>query len=100
AQAPLFRLSIAWVGEDHYMVLISFHHMLLDGWSVGLILREVATIYAALAEGRTPEAAPRRPFRDYIAWLLRQDLAQAESYWRRTLADFVAPTPLGGGAGS
>ena len=39
-------------------------------------------------------AEPRRPFRDYIAWLDRQDLSKAESFWRKNLKDFDAPTPL------
>ncbi|HEV2150123.1 MAG TPA: amino acid adenylation domain-containing protein, partial [Longimicrobiaceae bacterium] len=71
------------------------HHLLLDGWSVGLVYRDVLALYAAQLQGRTAELARPRPYRDYIAWLARQDLARAEAFWRAELAGFRAPTPLG-----
>jgi hypothetical protein len=71
------------------------HHLLLDGWSLPLVLGEVFQCYAAFAYDRPLSLPPLRPYRDYIAWLQRQDPAQAEAFWRRTLHGLTAPTPLG-----
>src|SRR2546423_14432317 len=59
-----------------------------------LVLKEVFGLYEALREGRAPALPPVRPYRDYIAWLQQQDLAEAEQFWRATLAGFTTPTPL------
>ena len=93
-RAPLLRLVLARTGEDRYRFLWTFHHILLDGWSGPLILGEVFTLYRALDAGRSPQLPKPRPYRDYIDWLHRQDLAEAERFWRRTLQGFTAPTPL------
>ncbi len=99
ARVPLMRLGFLRFGDDSWEQVISYHHLLLDGWSIGLLAREVTGIYQALATGQASPALARRPYRDYIAWLMQQDLAAAEAYWRRTLAGFDSPTPIGGGRG-
>ncbi|MBV8349636.1 MAG: AMP-binding protein, partial [Mycolicibacterium sp.] len=70
------------------------HHLLMDGWSSFLILKDVLAFYGALSEGRDCRLEPVRPYRDYIHWLQRQDRLQAEEFWRRKLKGFAAPTPL------
>jgi amino acid adenylation domain-containing protein len=92
-RAPLLRLTAIRWSAQAYCVIWSYHHLLLDGWSVGLLLDEVATLYG----GSVPTAAlpVRRPFRDYITWLRQQDLAAAEAYWRNVFAGFSSPTALG-----
>jgi amino acid adenylation domain-containing protein len=95
-QPPLMRLTVVQLLDDLFQVVWSYHHLILDGWSVGLLMAEVTSLYYAAATATpTPAIQPRRPFRDYISWLRQQDLAQAEAYWRRVLAGFTAPTPLG-----
>jgi amino acid adenylation domain-containing protein/non-ribosomal peptide synthase protein (TIGR01720 family) len=71
------------------------HHILLDGWSVHLVLNEVRVVYESLRQSRTPPYLPEPvPYGRYIAWLRRRDPAQAEAYWRSLLADVTGPTPL------
>ncbi len=94
SRAPLMRLTLIRTGEQAYRLLWSHHHILLDGWSMPILLREVFTLYAAYAQGRTVGLHPARPYRDYIAWLGEQDMAAAETFWRKTLAGFTAPTAL------
>ncbi|HSE37929.1 MAG TPA: amino acid adenylation domain-containing protein, partial [Blastocatellia bacterium] len=94
-QAPLMRLAVLRVADDLHHIVWSYHHLLLDGWSQALVLQEVQTIYEAFCNGREPQLEERRPFRDYIAWLQRQDLSKAEVFWRRTLQGFDAPVSLG-----
>src|SRR4029453_14556021 len=59
-----------------------------------VLLQEVMSLSPAFRAGQEPRLEEPRPFRDYVAWLLRQDLAAAEAYWRRGLAGFASPTPL------
>ncbi len=67
---------------------------MIDGWSLAIVLKEFLALYEALRAGRQLTLPRRRPYRDHIAWLQRQDMAAAEAYWRQTLAGFTAPTPL------
>ncbi len=97
AAAPLLRFGILRLAEDSWKILWSYHHLLLDGWSMGLLFREFLPVYRAIASGTggTPvQQTKRRSFRDYIAWLRQQDVTETEAYWRRTLAGLTAPTPL------
>lgn len=91
---PLLRLTLIRFGEDSYRGLWSHHHLLLDGWSVGLMMRELFQRYQAIARGETLSLPERRPFKDFIGWLRQQDTAAAETYWRRVFAGFRRPTPL------
>lgn len=94
AKAPLMRLALLRFADDAWRFVWTHHHLLLDGWSLPLVLQEVFAAYEAYRTGREPALPPVRPYRDYIAWLRKQDLAAAEAYWRATLAGFTAPTPL------
>jgi non-ribosomal peptide synthase protein (TIGR01720 family) len=94
ATAPLLRVAIAPLSDTTVQVAWSFHHVLLDGWSVFQVLSDVFACHAALAGGRRPELVARRPFRDYLHWLSEQDHAGAEEHWRRVLSGLDSPTPL------
>src|SRR6185295_1090724 len=94
ARAPLLRLHLIRIAERTWRFAWTHHHLILDGWSLPLVLDEVMAAYAAYALGREPELPRPRPYRDYIAWLERQDRGAAESYWRSRLAGFAEPTPL------
>ncbi|MCP4654120.1 MAG: non-ribosomal peptide synthetase, partial [bacterium] len=92
---PLMRLALFELDEGVFQFVWSYHHLYLDGWSQALVLGEVLGCYEALSQGR-PVLLPRpRPYRHHIAWLQRQDLEQAGSFWQRELAGFTAPTLLG-----
>ena len=67
---------------------------MLDGWSVPLVLQDVLTCYDAFSKGQPLYLNKPRPYRNYIAWLQQQDLAQSEQFWRRILACFTTPTPF------
>ncbi len=91
-RAPLLRLGLIQLGERTYRFTWSFHHLLLDGWSVFTVLGEVFAYHEATCQGRTLTLPPGRPYRDYIAWLQQQDLFPAETFWRETLRGFTTPT--------
>ncbi|HYP38794.1 MAG TPA: amino acid adenylation domain-containing protein, partial [Chloroflexia bacterium] len=94
SKAPLMRLTLLRTQDAAYQLIWSHHHLLLDGWSVSLILGEVFAFYAAILNGQEPPPAQPRPHRDYIEWLQRQDLSKAETFWRQELHGFSMPTPL------
>jgi amino acid adenylation domain-containing protein len=89
------RLSLIRVGDVEHRLIWSCHHILLDGWSIPVLLDEVFTAYGALCRREPPRLATAPLYRDYIAWLRQQDIGAAERYWRRRLAGFVAPSSLG-----
>jgi hypothetical protein len=78
SEAPLMRLALLRTGTDQFQFLWSSHHLILDGWSLPLVLKEVFKSYEAFRQGRELQLEPNRPFRDYVAWLKGQDLSQAE----------------------
>ncbi|MFN2416210.1 MAG: condensation domain-containing protein [Pyrinomonadaceae bacterium] len=95
SRAPLMRLSLIATGEGESAFVWSHHHLLLDGWSTALLMKEVSDLYQALCRGERPSLPPPRPFREYVAWLRRQDAAGPEAFWRETLKGASVPTPLG-----
>jgi amino acid adenylation domain-containing protein len=94
-RAPLMRLSLFRVAGARYRFVWTFHHALMDGWCIPLVLKDVFAAYEALRERRAPDVSPVKTYRDYIEWLSRLDSSKAEPFWRAALAGFRAPTPLG-----
>ncbi|MPY44459.1 AMP-binding protein, partial [Streptomyces phyllanthi] len=97
AAPTLVRVALVRLGEDRHQLLWSYHHLLLDGWSSPAVIGEVLQAYQELVAGRQPILPDRRPFRDFVAWLLGQDQEEAKRYWREQLAGFTAPNALGVG---
>ena len=93
-QVPLMRLSLIRLKEDAYRFVWSYHHIVLDGWSEALLLKEVFECYEAYRQGRELLLAQGHPYRNYISWMQQQDLSAAESFWRETFKDFAAPIQL------
>ncbi len=93
-QAPLMRVTLFRLADETWRCVWSFHHLLLDGWSLSLALKDVFAFYETARQGQDLRLPPPRPYRDYIAWLHAQDLAEAETFWRETLRGFTTPTPL------
>ncbi|MEM6612306.1 MAG: aminotransferase class V-fold PLP-dependent enzyme [Cyanobacteria bacterium P01_C01_bin.72] len=98
-QAPLMRLRLIQLSAFSYNFTWSHHHILLDGWSVGAIFKEVITYYWALSNQQEISLEPVRPYRDYIVWLQQQDLAEAKSFWQQALGGFTTPTQLSSSIG-
>ncbi|HKH48759.1 MAG TPA: condensation domain-containing protein, partial [Thermoanaerobaculia bacterium] len=94
AAAPLMRMFLFRLGDESWQFVWSHHHLLLDGWSLPVLFNQSFEAYAALVQGREPNGARSRPFRDYIGWLRDQDLARAEAFWRRYLAGFSTPITM------
>jgi amino acid adenylation domain-containing protein len=95
AQGPLFRARLLRLGPDDHALLMCMHHIVSDGWSVGVMARELDSLYEAFREGKpSPLPEPTMQYADYAARqrerlrgpALERDLA----YWRARLADAPA----------
>jgi amino acid adenylation domain-containing protein len=93
-QAPLLRLALFQTAADTHQLVLSHHHIVVDGWSMALVFKEAFALYESWADGRDLQLSRSTPYRDYIAWLQQQDLEQAETFWRENLKGFTTPTPL------
>lgn len=96
AVAPLLRLHIAQLPDQTHRLLLTYHHALLDGWSIPLLLERVHAAYARAADGGAdtgPEALGR-PFRDYVQWLAERPVETAERYWREHLEGLGQATTI------
>ncbi|HEY6802663.1 MAG TPA: amino acid adenylation domain-containing protein [Pyrinomonadaceae bacterium] len=91
---PLMRQQLVRVDDKSYRFIWTHHHLLLDGWSIALLLKEIFHDYEALKSGVEEERAAPREYREYIEWLRQQDKARAKSFWSAYLDGFSAPTPL------
>lgn len=94
-EAPLMRFTLLRTAEQEYDFIWSYHHVLLDGWSLPIVLQEVFAFYDAMQKGEQLSLPTPRPYHDYIKWLREQDSQQLESFWRKFLSGFSEPTPLG-----
>ncbi|WNI20542.1 non-ribosomal peptide synthetase [Streptomyces sp. ITFR-16] len=104
ATPPLMRFTLVRTAPDRHRLVMTSHHILFDGWSMPLIVRELFELYATRGDD---SALPRvTPYRTYLAWLARQDRTTALDAWSTALAGIEAPTLLArwdggkGGTGS
>ncbi|MBB5912967.1 amino acid adenylation domain-containing protein/non-ribosomal peptide synthase protein (TIGR01720 family) [Nocardia transvalensis] len=89
--APLLRFTLIRTARETYRLLATSHHILLDGWSTPLLMRDLLIHYALGPDVNIPVV---QPYRDYLAWLVAQDPEAARAAWRRALAGVSEPTPL------
>ncbi|QSX79619.1 non-ribosomal peptide synthetase [Agrilutibacter solisilvae] len=90
AAGPLVRGRLLWLSEHEHVLLATQHHIISDGWSTGVLVKEVAALYAAFSEGRA-DPLPPLPIQyvDYAAWqrqMLQGDVLAAHlDFWRSHL---------------
>ncbi|SOB81284.1 amino acid adenylation domain-containing protein [Streptomyces sp. 1331.2] len=94
---PLMRFTLMRLGERRHRFVLTNHHILLDGWSRPMLVRELLALYAAAGDDRALPGV--RPFRDYLQWLAGQDKASALAAWRTALAGLDGPTLVAPQAG-
>lgn len=94
-RGPLLRVVLAELPDGRFRLVLTVHHVLMDGWSLALFFGELLAVYNA--DGSADGLGPVRPYRNYIAWLGRQDRAATLATWSSELAG-VEPLLLGTGA--
>src|SRR6185312_12506173 len=90
SRGPLLRVQLLRLEETEHVVLLTLHHIITDGWSTGVLIKEVATLYEAYSQGRpSPLAELEWQYGDYAAWqrewLQGEVLEEQLRYWRRQL---------------
>ncbi|OKJ93018.1 non-ribosomal peptide synthetase [Amycolatopsis sp. CB00013] len=86
ATAPLLRLTLIRLGDDSHRLVVTCHHAIMDAWSLPIVFDELSALYAA---AELPEVTP---YREYLAWLSRQDKTKALSAWTKELGDLESQT--------
>ncbi|HYP62846.1 MAG TPA: condensation domain-containing protein, partial [Acidocella sp.] len=90
---PLLRVSLIRLREGEHRLVLTFHHLLMDGWSTPVLVQELLALYAQKENVALPRAAA---YRDYLAWIVAQDRAAAIAGWRDALAGLEEPTRVAG----
>jgi hypothetical protein len=90
-QGPVFRISLLKSGENEHILLMVIHHLVTDGWSMGVLARELSVVYQALAEERAPALPPLSVQQaDYAVWQQERSrrgrFARGLAFWRNHLA--------------
>ena len=93
-KAPVSRLALVRLDANTYQMLWSCHHILLDGWSAALIIKDVFTFYGALCKNQTATPEPLPSYSNYLSWIQKQDLAQAKHFWQQKFKGFKKPVLL------
>src|SRR5215210_6659070 len=87
-QAPLLRLTLIQISNTVYRMVCTYHHLLLDGWSMPVLLHELLTTYDLLAQGRKPAHREEDRYEDFIRYQESMDKHAAEQFWKQYLAGF------------
>lgn len=99
-RAPLSRFTLVRTDDDRATLIWTFHHLLLDGWSMRLVLDEVLAAHDVFAAGGEPSREVAPGFGRFVAWLRDRDRSGDEAFWRPRLEAIPAPTPLPPGSGT
>ena len=86
----LLRVAVLQLEDHEYEVIWSFHHIIMDGWGVGVLNADFFEIYSSLVAGRNHRLGPPVPFRVYIKWLSALNTDEASAYWARRLDGYDA----------
>ncbi|MEU5611745.1 amino acid adenylation domain-containing protein [Streptomyces sparsogenes] len=97
---PLMRFALVRLAERQYAFILTYHHILLDGWSLPLVLEDLFTLYRRESEGEGAGGGlvQATPFSDFLRWLSRQDRPAAEAAWGSALQGLSEPTLVAAGA--
>jgi amino acid adenylation domain-containing protein len=98
SHGPLFRAHLLAIASDDHILALTMHHIISDGWSAGVLVREFSELYPACAEGRQPSLPPLAiQYVDFAAWqrawLESGELDRQLPYWKKQLAG--APPVVG-----
>ncbi|MFE9885090.1 amino acid adenylation domain-containing protein [Streptomyces scopuliridis] len=100
---PMMRLMLIRLGDNRHRVVLTTHHILMDGWSLPIVLRELFALYREaggegsvtatdLPAGAAADLPATTPFREYLSWLGRVDSTEAEAAWREALSGLTTST--------
>ncbi|MFC6021711.1 amino acid adenylation domain-containing protein [Plantactinospora solaniradicis] len=89
---PLLRVSLVRLAPEKHRMILTLHHILVDGWSLPILMRELWSAYDA--GGSTAALPPVTSYREYLVWLAGQDRDASLRVWREALAGATEPTQI------
>ncbi|NEW09285.1 amino acid adenylation domain-containing protein [Paenibacillus sp. SYP-B3998] len=90
----LLRVAVLHTGQQRYTCIWSHHHILMDGWCIGIVMKEFFEAYRSRLSGQSVTLPRVRPYGEYIRWLTGRDLGEAQAYWSQQLDGCVGSLPL------
>ncbi|MCU0467731.1 MAG: amino acid adenylation domain-containing protein [Arcicella sp.] len=93
----LFRVSVFQLEDEIFEIIWTYHHIILDGWCVSILLEEFLEIYNSLLENRPLRLASSKPFRNYIKWLGELNQEDMRKHWEVCLEEYDTVANLNGG---
>ncbi|WP_094699982.1 non-ribosomal peptide synthetase [Brevibacillus laterosporus] len=88
AKEVLIRIAIFQTSTECYKVVWSYHHLIMDGWSLGIMFNEFLQIYDSFAFHKKLKLEPVHSYQQFIQWLEKQDNEQAKEYWEGYLKGY------------
>jgi hypothetical protein len=92
--APLMRLTLFRLDDSRYRMAWSAHHILLDGWSLSILMGELLSVYELMVNGEKPAEYAEDKFEDYIRHLEQRDKGEEELYWHTYMGGVSEGTSL------
>jgi amino acid adenylation domain-containing protein/non-ribosomal peptide synthase protein (TIGR01720 family) len=90
----LINLAVFRTDSEIHHLIFSFHHIIMDGWCLGIILKELFQVYKSLEGSKPVVLEGTYPYSSYIYWLLRKNKKEAQDYWKRYLNGFEQLTSI------
>ncbi|HEV7672583.1 MAG TPA: amino acid adenylation domain-containing protein [Thermoanaerobaculia bacterium] len=87
-EEPPFRVAVVRLDDQLHRLVVTFHHALMDGWSLAILFEEVSELYQAAVQNRPSVLPPAQPLRDHAAWLAARDPGVSRTFWQTDLAGF------------
>ncbi len=91
---PLIRCYLTKIKKDEWNFIFSYHHLLLDGWCLPIILGNIFNFYSTAVKGVNLPVSKGEPYRNYIQWLQKKDAGAAKKYWEKKLSGFYEANKL------
>src|SRR5690554_382295 len=85
-KGPLFKVTLIKLGEQEYHFTFTAHHLIIDGWSIGVVMQELGMIYSAYVQGLAPELPDPKSFSEYgkeqYGYLQGEEYKKVMDYWK------------------
>ncbi|KAF6599664.1 condensation domain-containing protein, partial [Bacillus sp. EKM420B] len=75
-------------GENRHTCVWTHHHIMMDGWSLGIVLKDFFSMYYAIRNGRPVNLGSPAPYSSYIKWLRSRNKEETSAFWSRCLEDY------------
>ncbi|HYC28666.1 MAG TPA: condensation domain-containing protein, partial [Chitinophagaceae bacterium] len=93
-EAPLMRISLLQLTDDSFYMVWSWHHLLMDGWSMPVLMENFLSVYESISNGQLPPPQEEDKYEDYIRYIESGDKEQEEQYWRSYMDGLTESTLL------